>query len=480
MRRASEDRESTRRSRAPLSTTWQGTLWVCGLLVGMGVWHAPGIFFVLALIWVVGKGVSRFSPAGDRRFVVGLFWGGVVARLLACTVAHIVATYFGMGYPSMYAIHGQQSYDLFGDSSVTSVQAYWMANYWSGTVHGDLLNMSRIFPGWQNPLLYLNAAFYYVFGFSPLALKWVYCLIGTLCGVVVYRIADMLCEQRWVIRTTALLATFFPSTFLWSLTNLKEAPNVLLLCLIVLTLLRLQVRSTWRDRGLLVLWLILLWCVRSQSVPIVVIGILLGGWLAWRINRWQKVAMSAAFILFLVGGAQMPGVGGAAAVFLRQAIAPIGDQLISVQRGRALRGGTNYVIYPQRVYKAEARDDVSLRALSLSEWSYALTKGVLYFLFAPFPWHISTLLQVATYPETLLWYVLIPLWMQGIVFGLRHRWRQTVAILSLVSILTVGLSLGSGNMGTAFRHRALVIPMFLLLSALGLCGYTRRVSPHAS
>ncbi len=461
-----------------LNLRWQVFLGLLGVMGGAALWHAPGFFFVFTLIWIVGRNVSRLAPEDDRRFLVGLFWAGIITRLLACTIAHIVATYFGMGYPAMYAIHGQQSYDLFGDSSVVSVQAYWIANTWSGTVNPGLLDQSRIFAGWANPMLYLYAAFYYLFGFSPLALKWVSCLIGALCGVVVYHIGRTLFSQPQVARVASLLMMFFPSTFLWSLTNLKEPPSGLLLCLILLAVFRLNKKFSWPDLGLLFIWLALLWCVRQSMLPPVVLSLSVC-WLYVRcVNGWKKAATTTLAIVLLLGVLRFSHFGARLTQVGKTALTRVGAQLISAHRGHALRGGSNYVIYPRWVYLPEAESGRLSKPLSLNEWACALAKGTSYFLFSPFPWCVSTVLQVATYPEMVVWYLLIPCWVRGIIIGLRYRRQEIIFTLGMLVVLTAILSLSTGNMGTGFRHRALVIPIFLLLSAIGLCGRPRTM-PHA-
>ncbi len=43
----------------------------------------------------------------------------------------------------------------------------------------------------------------------------------------------------------------------------------------------------------------------------------------------------------------------------------------------------------------------------------ALPVGLVYLLFAPFPWAISSVRQLLVLPETLVWYALMPAFVQG-------------------------------------------------------------------
>ncbi len=53
-----------------------------------------------------------------------------------------------------------------------------------------------------------------------------------------------------------------------------------------------------------------------------------------------------------------------------------------------------------------------------------------------------------------------------------------VGLVSLALMLSVTAGLVTGNIGTELRHRAVVIPIFLLLGSVGWCSKTLRIS-HA-
>jgi hypothetical protein len=103
-----------------------------------------------------------------------------------------------------------------------------------------------------------------------------------------------------------------------------------------------------------------------------------------------------------------------------------------------------------------------------------LPVGLAFFLFAPFPWAIESVLQLATLPEVLLWYALVPF----TVLGLRDlRHRQYSAGLLLVGVLAIVVSsyaLVEGNFGTAYRHRSQVLPLFFVFAGRGLASWWER------
>lgn len=88
------------------------------------------------------------------------------------------------------------------------------------------------------------------------------------------------------------------------------------------------------------------------------------------------------------------------------------------------------------------------------------------------------MLQVVAYPEMMVWYALVLFWVPVMWVGLRTGHRPIVTLTMLACVLSLAAGLVTGNIGTGFRHRAVVIPIFLLLSAIGYCRRTLRIS-HA-
>jgi hypothetical protein len=94
--------------------------------------------------------------------------------------------------------------------------------------------------------------------------------------------------------------------------------------------------------------------------------------------------------------------------------------------------------------------------------------GILYVLLAPFPWMINNLRQLITLPELLAWWAMIPLLVKGYWFGVRHRLRESFAVLLFIVSLVFAYALYQSNAGTAYRHRAQLYPFFFVLMGIGL------------
>ena len=80
---------------------------------------------------------------------------------------------------------------------------------------------------------------------------------------------------------------------------------------------------------------------------------------------------------------------------------------------------------------------------------------------------LGSIRQILAVPETLYFYTLLPAIVSGVVYLLRRRLNVSLPIVFVVAALTFGYALGEGNAGTAYRHRAQILPFFLVFAAIG-------------
>ena len=114
--------------------------------------------------------------------------------------------------------------------------------------------------------------------------------------------------------------------------------------------------------------------------------------------------------------------------------------------------------------------DVSTPAGALS----ALPTGLVYLLFAPFPWAVSGLRQALAVPETLVWYALMPAFVRGLSFAVKRQLRAILPILVFAVSLTVAYALMQGNVGTAYRQRTQITMFFFIFMGVGLAESRRQ------
>jgi hypothetical protein len=127
-------------------------------------------------------------------------------------------------------------------------------------------------------------------------------------------------------------------------------------------------------------------------------------------------------------------------------------------------------------FGAESSFDQNVDISTPEKAAAFLPKALLYFWFSPFPWQLTSLLKMLSLPEVLLIYLLTPRIVRGIGYTIRHRLRDGFQVILLTTLLTVSYALGSGNVGTLFRHRAQALVFYLMFAAAG----TRKDTPSAA
>ncbi len=105
-------------------------------------------------------------------------------------------------------------------------------------------------------------------------------------------------------------------------------------------------------------------------------------------------------------------------------------------------------------------------ALALRTLRY-LPIGLAYALFAPFPWAIGRPLDVLPIPEMLLWYACLVA-ASVVLARRRQHWRALSPLVMFILGTVTLLALAEGNVGTLYRHRAMVIPFVVVVAAPAL------------
>src|SRR5207244_8687358 len=132
--------------------------------------------------------------------------------------------------------------------------------------------------------------------------------------------------------------------------------------------------------------------------------------------------------------------------------------------------GTLQQIQRSRADAAQSAQSGFGRDVDVSTTSVALLSipmGIIYLLFAPFPWQLGSLRQMLTLPEMIVWWASFPLMVLGTWFSVKYRLRQMSPILIFTSMLTLAYSVFQGNVGTAYRQRAQLLVFYFIFIAVG-------------
>jgi 4-amino-4-deoxy-L-arabinose transferase-like glycosyltransferase len=263
-------------------------------------------------------------------------------------------------------------------------------------------------------------------------------------------VAQTLFSNVRVSRVAAVLVAFFPSLILWSSQALKDGLIILALALGILATLRLMEKIT--------------------AGYVLVLTACLLGLLSLRFYIFYMMVASVAGSFFL--GMKTLNAQAFMQRFVAIAVMGLAFTWFGVLRYAGMqfsRYADLRVIQMSRTDQANAGSGFG-KDVDVGTTEGALTAipiGLVYLLFAPFPWDVATLRQSITLPEMFIWWAAFPLLVLGLWYALRHRLRQVSPIVIFTTMLTLAYSVFQGNVGTAYRQRSQLLVFYFIFVAVG-------------
>jgi len=371
----------------------------------------------------------------QRTFLMRLF-------LIALTVRVILSMVIFVGHMEDFFGGDANTYDIFGQSLVAS----W---------HGDAYHTGKFLTFTQSGasawgMLYLVAAVYEVIGKNILAIQFINAAVGAATAIVVYYVAQTLFSNTRVSKVAALLVAFFPSLILWSSQALKDGLIIMALALSILATLRLMDKI-------------------KAGYVVMLIGALMALFsLRFYIFYMMCAAVAGSFFL----GSKAFSAQGFMQRFIAVAAIGLAFTWFGVLQGASLQ----FERYANLKSVQISREDQTaagsgfMKDVDVQTTEGALTVipiGLLYLMFAPFPWDFSTLRQTITLPEMIVWWMVFPLLVLGLWYSIKHRLRQVSPIIIFTTMLTLAYSLFQGNVGTAYRQRSQLLVFYFIFVAVG-------------
>ncbi|MFQ5458077.1 MAG: hypothetical protein ACE5FC_06465 [Myxococcota bacterium] len=404
-----------------------------GALAGATGDQIPLAFAVAATGAFLGLVIIKVrSSREDVVFLCTIFLLGVLLRCLIALVNHYLL-------PAGTFAMDDGRYNQVGQQLV----AYWEGR---GSYPGYIAHTTQA--GW----FYVNGAIYWLWGFVPLVPAFLNCVIGPLTAVYVFYLCRETFGRDTALRA-GLLAMFFPSLMLWSSINLKDALTVFAIVMILSNALELQHRLSFQRFALLLVFMALLGTLRSYLFVLVGFSIVASLAMGKLGVSFRGLILATVLLVGFVGLYQKYGFGS-------DVVESDGLETVNMLRGELAEGGS--------VYGMESEIATPLGALTY------LPKGLAYFLLAPAPWQIFNLRQALTFPEMLIWYCLLPAVWLGVRHTLKFHFRPAIMLMAFTTVLTVAYALVETNLGTAYRHRAQVLVVYLIFAAVGLAERSRR------
>jgi hypothetical protein len=369
------------------------------------------------------------TPVNDSRAILrSLFVRALVIRVLLAMALHFMVE-------ERTFAPDQETYHSVASSLI---------QLWSGQT---FITPGPLTQSGPKGYFYIVAGIYYLLGSWSLLPKLLNALLGALTVLITHDLARRITGNDSVALRTAKYVAFFPSLVLWSALNIRDVWVLFLILLVCREGLILHEKFKIVALGLLVSSIFLLVQFREYilfpvTLPLIVSFFLRRGG-ATHLVRNAIVGMVAAIVVIYA------------------------DQAAGQRRLRNFDlVELNETRYWNTVGASSAFEQVDI---STTEGLVTfLPKGLALFMLAPFPWMLGSIRQALAVPETLFFYSLLPPMLRGIGILLRRHLGASLMVVLLTGAMTFGYALGEGNAGTAYRHRAQMLPFYLMFAAVGI------------
>jgi dolichyl-phosphate-mannose-protein mannosyltransferase len=396
---------------------------------------AKAVLFCTALAAIAG--FYAYKREVDGPFLLRLLVAALLVRMI---VGVAIFIFRGQDFFGGDAL----TYDYFGNAQLNG----WMGDKYSQAVANRYIRSGEG-SGWG--MVYLVAAVYSLIGRNLLAVQLMNSVFGAATAVVIYLCAHQVFKNLRVARVTGIAVAFYPSLVLWSAQGLKDGPIVFLLAIAILCTLKLGEKLS------------------MKYITVLVCALL--GLVALRFYVFYMICVAIAGA-FVIGMQQVTATS-----FVRQFSAIILLGLALTYVGVTRSATVQFERYGNMEQLQRSRHDLARSAESgfgldvdVSSTTGAISTipmGVLYLLFAPFPWQITSLRQSITLPEMIIWWASFPLLVLGLWFAVKYRLRMISPILIFTVMLTLAYSVFQGNVGTAYRQRAQLLVFYFIFVAVG-------------
>jgi membrane protein implicated in regulation of membrane protease activity len=384
-----------------------------------------------------------YRQRDNGTFLVQIFVAALLTRVLLGTIIFMfnARDFFGGD-----AIH----YDFYGTAQMLA----WRGDrYFQGVMNTYIGRETGQGGGLAGAwgMHYMVAVVYAIVGRNVLAVQMVVAVMGAATAPVIYLCASHVFKNARVARLSAFAVAFYPSLVLWSSQGLKDGPIVFFLAVAILTTLKLGEKFRLRYLAILVG---ALFCVLTfRFYVFYMIFTAVAGAFVIGMQKLTATSFARQFAVIILVGLALTylGVTRYASVHLNYY-----TKLERVQQSRQ-----DSAVSAQSGYGREV--DVSTGEGAIK----TIPLGLVYLLFAPFPWQLTSLRQSITLPEMLIWWASFPLLILGLWFSIRYRLRQLSPVLIFTVMLSLAYSIVQGNVGNAYRQRSQLLVFYFIFVAVG-------------
>lgn len=445
------------------------------------IFNAAILFFIILALIVCGMIYSK-SPVGERKFLLIVFLIALISRIIFSYIYYQASFSSGYGVDFMgdavnysnNALYVTEVMTKKDFSRYTSEDAYLQENMRLARQAFDY-KLPPVYNFQISPYAYYIAFLYLIFGYAPFLVKLLNCLFGSLLALAVYSLAKEIFNLK-AARIAMVIAAFFPSLFFWSITSLRDTPIILCLTFLFWLLIKLQAKFDWVYLAIFIGLFPVLANIRRDIIIIFLFVIFLIFFI-YKFKPINKFIIVSSVILIFLQLIFYPdsGVAKIANQYLLSRVKPL--ILFRTHRDYVHYANTGYIIYPLRLYdqcydnpscKKDSPEYKDIKDMEPGEFFMAIWLGLIYFIFSPFSWSATSLWELITYPQMVIWYFLLFMAAIGTFMALRYNANKITGIIIFCSFVVFLSALTEGNTGTLFRHRDMLTPLLLVFSAGGI------------
>jgi len=295
---------------------------------------------------------------------------------------------------------------------------------------------------------------YFISGRVPLLAQFVNVVLGVFIVYYVYKIIIELGATKRSAQIGSVITALFPTLCLYSAITMRE--NFISFFAIVSVFYFLK----WLNSGTvskLVLAVAFLLLSSALNGAMILLGIAYAIFFIFykaKIKKWRLVSKQTFFGIFIV----TLGIILFSSFLMNKL--PSDLSLVfspDYMGGRvttSARGGAAYL--------------VGFTPNSILDIIIQTPVRMVYFLFAPFPWMISSPGQILGLIDSLLYLVLVFYLIRGFRYLKKYNNPAFWAVALMLLIMTATFAWGTSNFGTAIRHRQKIVWLIIVVSSLGI------------
>jgi len=307
-------------------------------------------------------------------------------------------------------------------------------------------------------------------GPAPYALRLLNALVFIGAALLLFRVTYRAFGSA-VAFSGLVILLFLPTLFFWSISLLKESFYFVLTVIVLAAAIGCARSRSWAARlalaagGAGALWA--LHDLRTGAVTVAIAGLALGCAASFAAARsWRVWATVALLVIGAVLFARRPA--------LQDRVLAAVDAAATEHAGHVFTVGHAYKLLDDTAYIVPRTSPQF--SLTPAEAGRFVVRAVASYLVTPLPWQIATKGELAYLPEQLFWYLLIVLAPIGVYAGYRRDPFVTCLLVGYLLPTALAVALTTGNVGTLIRHRTLIVPYLVWLSAIGACDAASRIA----